>query len=335
MQKLTRCYPSPILLGSICLGALVLFAYISRSSEVPPTAIILSCPHVMGALQETKPAPTWPPPGAPPPELAAAFRGPDDSMVLGSYYVAQRYEGAGEYVLDWNAAHVTKYCAAIASGESCGTYGCGEVNDLKLALQLLSRSRGGSGGLEGTIGMVMGSEQPWVECLALNLGAEEVWTFEYGRVMSTHPRLKAKPYKELAAEYARGRGVPLDWVVSFSSLEHSGLGRYGDPLNPEGDTEAMQQAWCMLKPGGMMLLAVPMSCRNAGRLEFNAHRVYGFQRLAHIAAGFELVSWASTACDSSNQGMQQPTILLRKPLHAPAAKLYAADFAFAASKFAS
>lgn len=256
-------------------------------------------------------------------------------MVLGSYYVAQRYEGAGEYVLDWNEAYVTKYCADIASGKNCGTYGCGEVNGLKQALQLLSRSRGGSGGLEGTAGMVIGSEQPWVECLALNLGAEEVWTFEYGRVVSTHPRLKAKPYKVLAAEYAQGIGAPLDWVVSFSSLEHSGLGRYGDPLNPEGDTEAMQQAWCMLKPGGLMLLAVPMSCRNAGRLEFNAHRVYGFLRLAHIAEGFELVAWASLACDSCNQGMQQPTVLLRKPLHAPAVKLTAADFALAAYKFSN
>ncbi len=28
-------------------------------------------------------------------------------------------------------------------------------------------------------------------------------------------------------------------MVSFSSLEHSGLGRYGDQLNPHGDLIAM------------------------------------------------------------------------------------------------
>ena len=81
-----------------------------------------------------------------------------------------------------------------------------------------------------------------------------------------------------------------------------------------------------------MLLAVPMTCRDEGRLEFNAHRIYGFRRLAHISSGFELVTWA-TICDSNNEGMQQPTILLRKPLHAPAAKLSAADFSYAASRY--
>ena len=292
----------------------------------------LSCPHVMSSLSEARPAPTWPPPAVPPPELEAAYRGPDNSMILGASYTMQRYEG--ERVLDWNNAFLTKYCADIANSKVCGTYTCGEVKDMNNALQLLSRHRGSSGSsLEDTVGMVMGSEQPWVECLALNLGAKEVWTFEYGRVESTHPRLKAKPYKDLAADYARGIGAPLDWIVSFSSLEHSGLGRYGDPLNPEGDTEAMQQAWCMLKPGGLMLLAVPMTCFDEGRLEFNAHRVYGFQRLAHISSGFELVAWASTVCDRNNEGIQQPTILLRKPLHASAVKLSAADFSHAASHY--
>jgi len=28
----------------------------------------------------------------------------------------------------------------------------------------------------------------------------------------------------------------FDMVFSFSSIEHDGLGRYGDPLNPNGDS---------------------------------------------------------------------------------------------------
>ena len=32
----------------------------------------------------------------------------------------------------------------------------------------------------------------------------------------------------------------FDSVVSFSSIEHSGLGRYGDPLDPDGDLKTMQ-----------------------------------------------------------------------------------------------
>ena len=35
----------------------------------------------------------------------------------------------------------------------------------------------------------------------------------------------------------------FDAVVTFSSIEHSGLGRYGDSLNPWGDLIASAQAW--------------------------------------------------------------------------------------------
>jgi hypothetical protein len=36
-------------------------------------------------------------------------------------------------------------------------------------------------------------------------------------------------------------------------LEYSGLGRYGDHLNPEGDVEASEECFCVLKPGGYFL----------------------------------------------------------------------------------
>ena len=45
-------------------------------------------------------------------------------------------------------------------------------------------------------------------------------------------------------------------MVTFSSLEHSGLGRYGDQLNPWGDLITMAKAWCVVKPGGQALVGV-------------------------------------------------------------------------------
>ena len=39
------------------------------------------------------------------------------------------------------------------------------------------------------------------------------------------------------------QNLNFDAVVSFSSIEHSGLGRYGDALNPWGDLIASAQAW--------------------------------------------------------------------------------------------
>lgn len=49
----------------------------------------------------------------------------------------------------------------------------------------------------------------------------------------------------------------FDLVVTFSSVEHSGLGRYGDALNPWGDLIAMAKAWCITKTGGKALVGVP------------------------------------------------------------------------------
>jgi hypothetical protein len=37
----------------------------------------------------------------------------------------------------------------------------------------------------------------------------------------------------------------FDAIVTFSSIEHSGLGRYGDALNPWGDIIAIARAWCV------------------------------------------------------------------------------------------
>lgn len=46
-------------------------------------------------------------------------------------------------------------------------------------------------------------------------------------------------------------------MISYSSLEHSGLGRYGDELNPDGDIEAAEEVWCMLKKGGYFIIGLP------------------------------------------------------------------------------
>ena len=46
-------------------------------------------------------------------------------------------------------------------------------------------------------------------------------------------------------------------MVTFSSIEHSGLGTYGESINPWGDLISMARAWCTLKPKGKALVGVP------------------------------------------------------------------------------
>ncbi len=81
-------------------------------------------------------------------------------------------------------------------------------------------------------------------------------------------------------------GLSFDAVVTYSSLEHSGLGRYGDSLNPWGDLMTMARAWCVTKPKGRALVAVPTGF---DAIYFNAHRLYGPRQFAHLFANWEVV----------------------------------------------
>lgn len=63
-------------------------------------------------------------------------------------------------------------------------------------------------------------------------------------------------------------------VASLSCLhviEHVGLGRYGDPLDPQGAEKGMRELARVLAPGGQLYLSVPSG---EARVCFNAHRVF-------------------------------------------------------------
>jgi SAM-dependent methyltransferase len=66
-----------------------------------------------------------------------------------------------------------------------------------------------------------------------------------------------------------------DSIESLSSLcvvEHIGLGRYGDPLDPFGSEKAIKEMKRVLKPGGKLLFSVPVDSEN--KICFNAHRTF-------------------------------------------------------------
>ncbi len=63
-------------------------------------------------------------------------------------------------------------------------------------------------------------------------------------------------------------------VSSLSCLhviEHIGLGRYGDPLDPDGSRKAASELSRVLAPGGTLLLSAPVG---RPRTMFNAHRIH-------------------------------------------------------------
>lgn len=81
----------------------------------------------------------------------------------------------------------------------------------------------------------------------------------------------------------------LESVSCMHVVEHVGLGRYGDPLDPDGDLKAMAELQRVVAPGGRLLFVVPVG---KPRIQFNAHRIYGFNHVIERFPDLELEEFA-------------------------------------------
>lgn len=76
-------------------------------------------------------------------------------------------------------------------------------------------------------------------------------------------------------------------VSSLCVVEHIGLGRYGDPLDPNGTEKAIAELKRIVAPGGDLFLSIPLDDDN--RTYFNAHRAFSENYLQRLFDPFEIV----------------------------------------------
>jgi hypothetical protein len=293
----------------ITFSTFFLLVLSADAAATPPISEKDVCTATFRKLLNSEGATTWPPPCPAPAHLVPLYEGPRGSMpITRDFCLAQRHEG-GE-TKRWSESFLENYRADVAAGRTGGSYTVAHIAQLRAALRAHANDV-----LDGSAHViVIGTDQPWIEVMLLDEGAASVLTFEYGKIESTHPRIAAQAPRDVAADFLAGDFEPVDAVVSYSSIEHSGLGRYGDALDPDADVDAMEQAWCMLKPGGLAFIGLPMSCEDTGSIEFNAHRIYGHRRLAKIARGFEFVEFDAQGCQPYLPSREpQPVIILKKP----------------------
>ena len=72
-------------------------------------------------------------------------------------------------------------------------------------------------------------------------------------------------------------------------IEHIGLGRYGDPIDPQGSTKAALELQRIVRPGGIVFLSLPIGRE---RVCFNAHRVHAPASVMQMFGRLTLVEFS-------------------------------------------
>lgn len=92
-----------------------------------------------------------------------------------------------------------------------------------------------------------------------------------------------------------GRAEELPWggesvecLTSLCSIEHFGLGAYGDPFDTHGDYKAVSEMIRVLRPGGSLVLTTTVNLTHSFAT-FNIHRIYELEALRSMFTGLEIV----------------------------------------------
>ena len=139
--------------------------------------------------------------------------------------------------------------------------------------------------------------------------------------VSRDERIVALTPGPFARQWLAGNFRNVDFVFTFSSIEHNGLGRYGDPLDATGDLKDVEALSCVLKPGGILFLGVPVG---PDAVVFNVHRIYGYIRLPMLTANFKVLNIFIPGNKTLNELMSldvgavvHPTIVLQNMRRTP------------------
>ena len=73
--------------------------------------------------------------------------------------------------------------------------------------------------------LVIGSERPWIEVILLSLNVGHITTLEYNSYITDHPKISKVSPIDFGHLVKSGKAPMFDGMVTFSSIEHSGLGR--------------------------------------------------------------------------------------------------------------
>ncbi|MFA6177945.1 MAG: DUF268 domain-containing protein [Candidatus Paceibacterota bacterium] len=85
------------------------------------------------------------------------------------------------------------------------------------------------------------------------------------------------------------------------TIEHVGLGRYGDPLDPDGDIKAIKEIKRVVEKDGDLLFVVPIG---QPKVMFNAHRIYSYAQIkSYFCDDFRIMDFFLIPDNATTKGV--------------------------------
>jgi SAM-dependent methyltransferase len=98
----------------------------------------------------------------------------------------------------------------------------------------------------------------------------------------------------------------VECLSCMHTIEHIGLGRYGDKLDTDGDLKAIKELQRVTKIGGHLLIVTPVG---KPRIQFNAHRIYSFEMINELFTDFELKDFSLVKDDQTYIDHANPALV--------------------------
>ena len=92
----------------------------------------------------------------------------------------------------------------------------------------------------------------------------------------------------------------IDSLSCMHTVEHVGLGRYGDQIDPDGDIKAVKELSRVVSKGGSLLFVVPIG---KPKIEFNAHRIYSYDMVINMFPDFSIKEFSLIPDNALSSGM--------------------------------
>lgn len=92
----------------------------------------------------------------------------------------------------------------------------------------------------------------------------------------------------------------IESISCMHTVEHVGLGRYGDVLDPTGDMQAAHELSRVVKAEGSLIFVVPVG---KPKIEFNAHRIYSYEQVIDMFPNMQLKEFSLIPDDYKKYGL--------------------------------